>query len=296
MILTIIICTHNRSHLLKRCLDAIVLQLKDDVEVIVVDNNSTDSTSAIVESFSKHNRNIRYVFESEIGLSYARNLGWQQAKSDWVLYIDDDAKAFPDLVERARDLIYHEDFDCVGGMYYGYYDGEKPRWIPAGFGDKEVFAETLSECPYQIPAGGVILYRKKLLNHLNGFDVKYGMSGSIKSLGEETELNFRAQGMGYKIGFDPELKIWHLVKKEYLTVHWMLKRKYLVGQFNQRIEKKGYFRRLILLTRSIMGAFFVRIPRNTVKLLNSKQYYHQNWIIDVWQPVSLRLGQLCSGD
>ena len=260
MILSIVICTHNRSQLLRKCLDSLVQQLTDDVEVLIVDNNSTDNTFAVAKAFSEYNPNIRYVFESKTGLSYARNTGWSQAVSDWILYLDDDGKAFPDMISRAKYLIEKDDFDCIGGMYLGYYEHPKPKWMPDGFGDKKAFSESLSSCPYSVPNGGIIIYKTTLLEKVGGFNSKLGMIGKKKKFGEERELNYRAEKMGFRIGFDPELKIWHLVKKEYLTVNWMLKSNYLLGQSRQRVEKKSYIKRIFLLTRSIIGCLLYTSP------------------------------------
>ncbi len=294
MILSIVICTHNRSQLLKKCLDSLVQQLTDDVEVLIVDNNSPDNTFTVVKAFSEYNPNIRYVFESKTGLSNARNTGWSQATSDWILYLDDDAIAFPDMVSRAKFLIEKDDFDCIGGMYFGYFEDSKPKWIPDGFGDKEAFTDSLTSCSYRVPNGGIILYKKVLLKKVGGFDPNFGMIGNKKKFGEEIELNYRAEEMGFRIGFDPELKIWHFVKEEYLTIWWMLKRKFLVGQAMQRIDDESYSIRIYWLIRSIIDAVIIRLPKKSVKLFKQKQYYYQNWIIDVWCTVFLRLGKLLS--
>ncbi|MGB4841166.1 MAG: glycosyltransferase family 2 protein, partial [Saprospiraceae bacterium] len=150
ILLSIVICTYNREELLKKCLNSLIFQMNENIEIIIVDNNSIDETYSIASEFKKSNSNIRYVLEPINGLSNARNRGIKESKSDWILYLDDDGVAFPNLVDRALYLVERGDFDCVGGMYYGYADGEKPKWFPTYFGTKDKYSDTLSVCPYTV--------------------------------------------------------------------------------------------------------------------------------------------------
>ena len=92
MNISVIICTFNRSYLLKTCLDALIKQSAtwSEFEVIIVDNNSLDDTSIVATEFTSKYPHFRYVVESQIGLSFARNTGFKNARTEWVLYIDDD--------------------------------------------------------------------------------------------------------------------------------------------------------------------------------------------------------------
>lgn len=291
--LSVVICTLNRSGLLIKCLDSLILQLDEKVEIVVVDNDSRDSTVEIVKNYYKRFRNLKIIIEKITGLSHARNRGFNNVKSEWVLYIDDDAIAFPNLIERALYLVKKEDFDCIGGMYYGYYESEKPKWIPNDFGSKYKYSEQLTECPYSIPCGGIVLYRKSMLETLGGFSGEFGMSGIQKNLGEETELQFRASQLGYKIGFDPDLKVYHLVKPEYTSLRWFLKRSFLEGKTNVQISKNHEFSILLFKNiRSVISLIFRRFPINFFKWVTKSNYYWQNLVYDSLMPNSLFFGQL----
>ena len=294
-LLSIIICTYNRSRLLKKCLESLLPQLNEEIEIIVIDNNSSDDTNEIVRAYDFKHPNIRYVFEPNTGLSHARNRGIKESNADWILYIDDDAIAFPDLVERALYLVKRGDFDCVGGMYYGYYEGIKPKWIPEGFGTKNLYNTFLSECPYTIPSGGIAIYRKSMLECLNGFSSYYGMCGKIKDLGEESELQYRAYKLNYKMWFDPDLKIHHLVKPEYTTLSWFIKHAYLQGKTSIRIvTNENIISAFLKFVKSLLGLLFRRLPCNFYFLTTKNNYYWQNLICDSLQPNMLLLGKLVS--
>ena len=81
MKISAIVCTYNRSELLGDALRTLCHQSLDasEYEVVIVDNNSTDNTPEIVEEFCRRFPNVRSCFEPQLGLSQARNRGWQAA-------------------------------------------------------------------------------------------------------------------------------------------------------------------------------------------------------------------------
>jgi glucosyl-dolichyl phosphate glucuronosyltransferase len=127
------VCTYNRCGLLKRSLESLLGQETDGVryEVIVVDNNSTDGTRSLVESFVRRgHKNLRYLFESRQGLSYARNTGIAAARSPVVAFTDDDVRVAPDwvaVIKRALDG--HPEVDCVGGRVVPEWRSTPPGWL-----------------------------------------------------------------------------------------------------------------------------------------------------------------------
>ena len=100
--LSVVICTYNRSDILTICLQSIAEFYPKTfaIEVIVVNNNSIDDTSTTLSDFSNTYAWLSIIDESQQGLSHARNAGYQSAKHDWVLYLDDDAKIDQHLFDR----------------------------------------------------------------------------------------------------------------------------------------------------------------------------------------------------
>src|SRR3989344_835324 len=91
--ISVIICTYNGEKTILKCLESLNKQIfpKNKVEIIVIDNNSSDNTKGIVFNFIKKSKfKIRYIFEPELGLSKARNRGIKEAKGNIVAFIDDD--------------------------------------------------------------------------------------------------------------------------------------------------------------------------------------------------------------
>jgi len=290
MDLTVIICTFNRAKLLELCLQSIVYQLNNQIEVLVVDNGSTDMTKALSLRFVDKIDNFRYIYEPTIGLSHARNRGINEANADWVLFLDDDAKAFPDLISRALELIKMGNFNCVGGMYYGYFEDKKPDWVSPDYGTQVKYSEILTDCPYNVPHGCIVLYDKAAVIEAGQFSPDFGMTGNTFGYAEETELQKRMENMGKRILFDPELKIHHLVQPRKLTVKGRLNQVYALGKGHKYKFSDPFLKRSLQCIRSFFGIFY-RLIKYSFKLIKQKDFFWQNFIIDSIGPFLYYLGR-----
>ena len=119
---SVVICTYNREDMLEIALESLTKQevSASDFEVIVVDNNSKDNTKAVAEKFIAANSHFRYVLETNQGLSHARNRGGNEASTDFVAYMDDDAKAPANWVKQLIEIIDDKKPDIFGGPIYPF--------------------------------------------------------------------------------------------------------------------------------------------------------------------------------
>ncbi len=128
-----VISTYNRCEMLGVALDRLLGQQGKGVsyEVIVVDNNSTDRTREVVESFiERGHSNLHYVFEPKQGVSYARNSGLQRARAPIIAFADDDVLVARDWVAVIkREFDTHSGIDCLGGKVLPEWKGEPPAWL-----------------------------------------------------------------------------------------------------------------------------------------------------------------------
>lgn len=189
MLISVIVCTYNRSDMLAGCLESLCQQTMNQskYEVIVVDNNSTDDTRQVVKSFLD-NGNVRYYLETCQGLSHARNRGCQEASGQYVAYIDDDARAALNWLEVACSTLtfLHPMVHCLGGPYHPFYTSQKPLWFQdkyeiRGFGDLPRYLEN-----GEYLSGANMIWLKDTLNAIGGFDVNAGVVGDQLRMGEET--------------------------------------------------------------------------------------------------------------
>jgi glycosyltransferase involved in cell wall biosynthesis len=129
----IVVPTHDRAASLRRTLRSVLAQVpgRAGVEVIVVDNNSSDATPTVCEEFAP---SIRYLKETKQGLSHARNAGIAAARpfgrDDIVAFIDDDIEAAPGWIPAlVHAFDTHPDVDCVGGRVLPVSPERLPPWL-----------------------------------------------------------------------------------------------------------------------------------------------------------------------
>ena len=131
--ITVVISTYNRCEILPAAIESVLNQEASDMsyELIVVDNNSTDSTKQVIDSFiSRGHSNLRYVFEPKQGLSHGRNAGITNARGAIIVFFDDDVRAQSDWlsnIKQAFDL--YTDVDCVAGKILPNWKSDPPSWL-----------------------------------------------------------------------------------------------------------------------------------------------------------------------
>jgi len=99
-LVSVIIPTRNRAYILRSAIQSILRQIYKNLEIIIVDDNSTDSTSKVVENTAKDNHNIKYI-RNDIhrGLPASRNIGLSYAKGDLIFFSEDDLILMPNTIE-----------------------------------------------------------------------------------------------------------------------------------------------------------------------------------------------------
>jgi glycosyltransferase involved in cell wall biosynthesis len=173
--ISIIIPTYNRSQLISRAVNSILAQSFQQWELVVVDDGSKDNTNEVIKRFLSDPR-IRYINKENTGAAHTRNVGVDHASNEWITFLDSDDEAKPNWLEKFVEEINR------GGEF-----------ISCGlekYDESGQFLETIlpkqnsTNTGGQYTNGGVYFLRKKIFQHLGGFDVK------VKS-GQHTELYFR---------------------------------------------------------------------------------------------------------
>ncbi len=134
--LTTAICTWNRADLLRRTLAQLcnLVPVKGATwELIVVNNNCSDETDAVLEEFRERLPLVRVV-ETKPGLSHARNAAVAAAKGDFIFWLDDDVLVDPIwLASYAEAVMRKPSSDILGGPIEPWFDGTPPKWLARGF-------------------------------------------------------------------------------------------------------------------------------------------------------------------
>lgn len=293
-VLSLIICTYNRAQILQDCLYSLVQQTASasSYKVLIINNNSSDNTQEIINNFTQKHSNFTSILEPKQGLSHARNRGFKEVQTEWIAYIDDDVKVHENYVKRALWTIENHSFDCFGGMQYGWFKFGQPKWLKSNFGTRSMLLRKVGILSQGMLSGGNMLMKTSILEAVGGFDTNLGMNGNNVAYGEDDYLILKLREKGYTIGFDPELKIDHLVMPHKLSVWWHISSWYAMGKANQRLHPLPFKTIIYQTVKSLLSIFIRKIPINTCQWLFSSTYYWQNLVLDTCQVLALRLGHL----
>src|ERR1051325_2836189 len=129
--LSVVICTYNRPELLRLALLSLLKQSPANVtyEVVVVDNNSTPATRAVVDEFVQSDARVRYVRETRQGNAYARNTGVVEARAPIVAYLDDDVTVRDNWIEIIPRTFKENNVDFIGGKVLPRWEQPPPSWL-----------------------------------------------------------------------------------------------------------------------------------------------------------------------
>ena len=225
---TVVISTYNRCASLPGAIENLLSQQSGDVryEVIIVDNNSTDRTQQVVESYiAQGDGRVRYIFEGRQGLSYGRNAGLAAARAPIIAFTDDDVQVAADWIRqihRAFERFPQADF--VGGRVLprwssspDWIDMEQGLWSPLAltdYGDQPI---VISRQALRCLVGANFAFRRAALESVGGFRVAVQrVRDSIGSLEDHEMLLLlvRAGRVGWYV---PELLVMTDVPPERVT-------------------------------------------------------------------------------
>lgn len=113
--ISIIIPVYNIEKYLSDCVHSVLAQSFDSLEIMLIDDGSTDSSGALCDGFAREHENIAVFHKENGGLSDARNYGLAQAKGEYVLFVDGDDLIFPEACAALYADASEHDADVVIG-------------------------------------------------------------------------------------------------------------------------------------------------------------------------------------
>jgi glycosyltransferase involved in cell wall biosynthesis len=195
---SVIVCSYNGARTLAACLDSLGKLNYPAYEVILVDDGSTDDTAYVAAQFPW----VRYIHQTNHGLSHARNTGAAAAKGDVFAYTDSDCMADADWLYYLIGALVSGDYAGVGGPNI---TPPAQDWIQAcvaaapGGPSHVLLTDTVAE---HIPGCNMAFYRWAF-DGVGGFDPEYHKAG------DDVDFCWRIQQAGRVIGFSPTAIVWH---------------------------------------------------------------------------------------
>ncbi|MDD2781548.1 glycosyltransferase family 2 protein [Sulfuricurvum sp.] len=229
-----VICTYNRYDVLEKAIKSLEQQtlLPSDFEILVIDNSPDFVRSEEVGKTYTHISNLKYVIEKTPGLSNARNVATNLAQSPFVAFLDDDAIAIPEWLEKILVAVeqFGEDVDVIGGRIDPIWAKPRPSWLGDELLGNVSVVNWGGECRIASSeewfAGANITFRVVALKENGGFAVNLGRKGSGATLlsNEESDLIEKIRASGKKLVYQPEARVDHLVEEKRLEQSWFRRR------------------------------------------------------------------------
>lgn len=271
--ISVIICSYNRQDYIIQAIDSLYHQTipPEDYEVIVVDNNSKDNTAIVVREYLSTHTNCKIVFLSETrqGASWARNTGAAKATSPLLVFMDDDAVAEKDYLERIlRFFDEHPYAGGLGGRIIPRYIPAEPKWMShyvsslVGNFDYSNAIKVFDDGRYPLESNMIV--RKEDFDKIDGFSTHIlGVVGTLRIGGEGKDFFYRLMATGKKIYYDPSVIVHHVVEVKKLTAEYLYRVASGVGRGERvRMLQKGkwpYFKKIIEYLYKLAGSVVLGI-------------------------------------
>jgi glycosyltransferase involved in cell wall biosynthesis len=206
--ISVVIPTKNRSALLAEAIERIEFQTvpKEQYEVIIIDNDSSDDTRTVLEQAAKTYTNLKFGVQEKPGAAATRNAGLRLAKGDVILFIDDDVQAEPTLIQAHLD--WHDrnpNSSVIGAVSMPWGDTSDPflRYLrdhrilnPYTPSKGPIDFSYYHTCNVSTPA--------QMLLNVGGFNENFKIYGM-----EDIELGYRLQSAGCRMVFAADARAVH---------------------------------------------------------------------------------------
>ena len=253
---TVAICTFNGGERLEPLIVAIREQIGTvtgvEVEILVVDNNSTDTTCEVVRRIqSSAGSGVRLVHERRQGIVHTRNRAVAEAPGPYLAFLDDDELPAAGWLATALDALRREGADCVGGRIEVAYPRQGcPRWMVP---EVEAFLGRVDHGPVPVWItdrsmaiySGNVAYNAGALGDALRFDPRYNRVGSGIGGGEDTMLFWYLLEQGARLRYRPEMVVRHHIEPRKLRRCYFLYLHFLAGIRHGEHQLPDYPRQLV---------------------------------------------------
>ncbi|HET8551452.1 MAG TPA: glycosyltransferase [Gammaproteobacteria bacterium] len=238
-LISLVIATFNRARLIREALDSVAASTIEPaslVEVIVVDNNSTDDTAAVIAAIRDKGYPfpLKYVLETNQGTSHARNRGISEAHGKYVVFMDDDQRIDPAYLANVEAVFQETGAACVGGPVYYYNAKDIPHWLAPILKHKGQVNHGDSPRTLEVNGpklgGGNIAFERDALAAIGPYDVRLGHHGDALGGSEDWEIQDRAIEQGYVVAYHPKLIQYHYLRPERYRKHYWRKLYFAYGR------------------------------------------------------------------
>ena len=230
--ISVILCTYNRCQSLTKALESLAtstLSKNVEWEVVLVDNNSSDKTREVAESFCRRHSNFRYLFEPQPGKSYALNTGIREARGEILAFVDDDVVVESAWLQNLTAPLVNGKWAGVGGRILPAHSFSCPPWLslsgPCAMGgilcahfDLGGEARDLDLPPF----GTNMAFHRSMFEKYGNFRTDMGPSPGSEIRSEDTEFGRRLIRAGESLRYVPSAVVYHEVSESRINKEFFL--------------------------------------------------------------------------
>lgn len=286
-LISVIVPAYNVEKYISRCLDSILNQTYKNLEIIVIDDGSTDNTSDVIKQYENNYQNINGIYQQNQGVSMARINGIKRASGNWIGFVDSDDEIENDMYEILLDNALRHNADISHCGYQMVFDNKINYFYNTGnlvLQDNLSGIKDLLEGSFVEPGLWNKLFNRKLFNNLLNENL---IDMSIK-INEDLLVNYFLFKESHKSVFIDQCKYHYIVRSNSASRSKLSKNKIydpikvkniILNDINeelQAIAKKVYIRTIINVYNSLVlvkSKRFDRDKNNVYNLIKKNKQY-----------------------
>ena len=220
MKVSVLICTFNRGDLIEKTLKSLIInQTNKPDEIIVVNGGGPRNCEGVLENWSKKFNKLKIIRTKNINLANSRNIGLEHCHGDLILLTDDDARPYPDWIEKIKKYhLKYPNSGLIGGDVISEYNGS----FLSKIADATTFPRYKSIRNVRSLPGVNSSFKMQVIKMVGKYDISL-------TRGEDVDFNWRVLEAGWNITYVPNIKVKHFHRNSWSELcyqHYMYGRSY----------------------------------------------------------------------
>lgn len=198
-LISVIIPAYNAEEFIAQTLESVQSQTYQNIEILVVDDGSTDTTADIIKSFAQKDSRIILLQQSNAGVAAARNLALQKSQGEYIAPIDADDIWYPQNLQKQLEYLIESE-PSVGVVYSWSLDINEHNLLTGGFYNSTIEGEVYTALVYKYFIGNASssLIRRACFEKIGGYNSQFKLENAQGC--EDWELHLRiAQHYQFKV-------------------------------------------------------------------------------------------------
>lgn len=242
-LVSVVIINYNYGRFIDDAIESVLNQTYDNIEIIVIDDGSTDNSKAVIDSYIKNNDNIRVIYRENMGVVKTRNQAIEETKGEYYIQLDADDYIDKNYIEETLKIALEKDVDLVYTDFQQFDQSDTRSNFPSEYNFEWLKNQNFIHisCLIKRSAVGEVRFDESLSGKTHedwDFFIELGTRGMRAAKCSETVLNYRIHGGGRNIDKsdlveDNDLGLKNQIR--YIDVY-----SYIISKHNQGGERRDF--------------------------------------------------------